>query len=147
VILSRGHNVLAFRMGQAHPNSTFQPPDYLSRRNKQDTWEQVVPVRLHPELAHWHPIFALKTDPCINLLTQQLAKVLNIPIAYLYCDGDDLAEILLEITSASGDHTLHTLFSPLCVTLLNCHSIMAGADCMPFSTPSSMTFLSIALLN
>jgi hypothetical protein len=56
---------------------------------------------LHPELTHYHPIFALKTDPCINLLTQQLAKVQNIPVAYLYCDGDDLAEILLQIFSAS----------------------------------------------
>jgi transcriptional regulator with XRE-family HTH domain len=34
---------------------------------------------------------------------QQLATVLNIPVAYLYCDGDDLAEILLQIASASDE--------------------------------------------
>jgi hypothetical protein len=55
---------------------------------------------------------------------QQLTKVLKIPVAYLYCDGDDLAEALLQVSSASGDHTLHTIFSPFCVTLLNCHSIL-----------------------
>jgi hypothetical protein len=41
--------------------------------------------------------------PCINLLTQQLATVLNIPVAYLYCDGDDLVEIRLQICSASDE--------------------------------------------
>jgi hypothetical protein len=56
---------------------------------------------LHPELTHCHSVFALKTDPCINLLTQQLATVLNTPVVYLYCAGDDLAEILLQISSAS----------------------------------------------
>jgi hypothetical protein len=43
----------------------------------------------------------LKTAPRINLMTQQLATVLNIHVAYLYCAGDDLAEILLQISSAS----------------------------------------------
>jgi transcriptional regulator with XRE-family HTH domain len=36
---------------------------------------------------------------------QQLAKVLSIPVAYLYCDGDDLAEILLQISSATDERT------------------------------------------
>jgi hypothetical protein len=39
--------------------------------------------------------------PCQT--AQQLAKVMNIPVAYLYCDGDDLVEILLQITSASDE--------------------------------------------
>lgn len=34
---------------------------------------------------------------------QQVAKVLNIPVAYLYCDGNNLAEILLQISSASDE--------------------------------------------
>jgi hypothetical protein len=34
---------------------------------------------------------------------QQLATVLTIPVAYLYCDGDDLAAILLQISSASDE--------------------------------------------
>jgi hypothetical protein len=46
---------------------------------------------------------APKTDPCINLMTQQLATVLNILVAYQYCDGDNLAETLLKISSASDE--------------------------------------------
>jgi hypothetical protein len=46
---------------------------------------------------------AFKTDPSINLLKQQLATVLNIPVAYLYCDDDDLVEILLQVSSASDE--------------------------------------------
>jgi transcriptional regulator with XRE-family HTH domain len=34
---------------------------------------------------------------------QQLATVLNIPVAYLYCDGDDLTEIFLEVSAASDE--------------------------------------------
>ena len=32
-----------------------------------------------------------------------LAKALNTPIAYLYCDDDELAEILLQISRASKE--------------------------------------------
>jgi hypothetical protein len=39
--------------------------------------------------------------PCHT--AQQLATVLNIPLAYLYCDGDDLAEIPLYVCSASDE--------------------------------------------
>jgi hypothetical protein len=28
---------------------------------------------------------------------------MNIPVAYLYCDGDDLAELLLQLSSASNE--------------------------------------------
>jgi transcriptional regulator with XRE-family HTH domain len=34
---------------------------------------------------------------------QHLATVLSIPVAYLYCDGDDLVEIRLQICSASDE--------------------------------------------
>jgi hypothetical protein len=34
---------------------------------------------------------------------QQLDTVLSIPVAYLYCDDDDLAEILLQISSVSDE--------------------------------------------
>jgi hypothetical protein len=51
---------------------------------------------------------AFKTDPSINLLKQQLATVLNIPVAYLYCDDDDLAELLLHVCSASDERIRET---------------------------------------
>jgi hypothetical protein len=47
--------------------------------------------------------------PCQT--AQQLATVLNIPVAYICCDDNDRAEILLQITSASGDHTLLALLA------------------------------------
>jgi hypothetical protein len=75
--------------------------------------------------------------PCQT--AQQLATVQTIPAAYLYCDGDDLAEILLQISYASDDHALHTLFSPLCVTLLNCDSIMDLQSCVAIL--SSLIFM------
>jgi transcriptional regulator with XRE-family HTH domain len=34
---------------------------------------------------------------------QQLATVLNIPVAYICCDGNDLAEILLQVSSACDE--------------------------------------------
>jgi hypothetical protein len=39
--------------------------------------------------------------PCQT--AQQLATVLNIPLAYLYCGGYDLAVIHLQISSASDE--------------------------------------------
>jgi hypothetical protein len=35
--------------------------------------------------------------------SRQLANVLNIPVAYICCDGNDLAEILLQISSACDE--------------------------------------------
>lgn len=34
---------------------------------------------------------------------QQLAKALIIPVAYLYCDDDDLAEIILKLSSITEE--------------------------------------------
>ena len=37
------------------------------------------------------------------LMAQRLAAVLNVPVAYLYCDEDRMAEVLLHFHRASGN--------------------------------------------
>mgnify|MGYP006154010553 CR=1 FL=1 len=54
----------------------------------------------------WHLNIVLYSPSLVrhgqpDQIVQQLATVLNIPVAYLYYANDDLAEILLQIFSAS----------------------------------------------
>jgi hypothetical protein len=65
----------------------------------------------------WHLNIVLYSPSLVrhgqpDQIVQQLATVLNIPVAYLYCDGDDLAEILLQISCASDERIREIKLAP-----------------------------------